>query len=1044
MRIFLTICAVLAALVVGLLFAAPALIDATKYRGEVETVASRTAGQPVQINGNLSFRLLPTPRVVAEEVRIAPPPQHSDLEPLLTARRAVIVLSGSDLLSGRFTANRVIIAEPQITVHTNLAGHSNLIVERGRDVPIRNLELRNGRFQYRDESAGHVFDLSDLSGEFSTEGAFDTRTIDLAGIWAGRNGELKARVTSSDRPSVTAELSVDGLGAASFKGRLAAVDSWNVEGEAAVTIHDLSAVFPDLDLPSGDEKKLAFTARGQTEVTTQSLAMVGASGKIMEVPYGGRLEMTFGETVDLDASMSFEQLDGAELTPWIGRLADRLISGNLVLPAAPGLRARLQFDTGLVTYPGGFVRQVTASAAYNDGMLAVDRFAALLPGGSDFAFSGDVRLAGGAFRLSGSTEIGSDNLAALLEAAGAPIKPEGHGRFRNFSLSAGLLMDSSVAQVSDIDLRFDQSRVTGGVAIALVSRPSFSMNLTVDQLNANAYAGLVDFEAAGLTLIGGDPNRPSMPILDAFDTNAALRIGRLIAGGSVVRGLRLDAALLGGVLDLKLLEISDLDGGSATLSGRVDTPEDPQWLLQGQIESGNPARMFGGRVGEYLPVLARTGELTARFGLEGGLARTAAEIDLVTPSLDVRLEGLLSGLLTDLQFDLDAGLSAAEGRQALSDLFPALTLPSGVSGPLVADGQLSGRLDDLALEGKVDLLSARADLSGTLTGLGGDRPAYEMDVRLRHGDFHQLLIALDASLSPGENAPAPLDMSFSVEGDGDRSSVTALAIAAGTDAVEGELKIDWRPIRPKLDIRIDDGQIDLGNYAASRTYGARAAIVADDRAYRWSKLPLDWPWMRLADLRAEASLSGLRAFGLALSDARFDLTSDEEEWRIEGFSAFVDTGTVEADARMRTRPLPDLELSASFRDVAFPSITEAFLGRAYPAQGMVSMDLELSARGLTEHDLIRSLDGQVEIEGQTAIELPKGVSLEDVSGDIDVRYGVARAAPALNGRSGGQPATIIGSLDIGDWIADMELRFDEGGSRKVISITGPMQDLAIR
>ncbi len=67
LRIFLIACALLVALITGLLFAAPALVDVTRYRGDIEAVATRAAGQPVQINGALAFRILPTPRFIAEK-----------------------------------------------------------------------------------------------------------------------------------------------------------------------------------------------------------------------------------------------------------------------------------------------------------------------------------------------------------------------------------------------------------------------------------------------------------------------------------------------------------------------------------------------------------------------------------------------------------------------------------------------------------------------------------------------------------------------------------------------------------------------------------------------------------------------------------------------------------------------------------------------------------------------------------------------------------------------------------------------------------------
>lgn len=1044
LRIILILLAVLAAVVIALLFAAPVLVDVTRYRSDIEAVASGAAGQPVQINGALAFRVLPTPRLVVEDVHVAPPSRYSELKPLLKAERAVILLSSAELMSGRFTADRVVIERPEISLHTDLAGHSNLIVNRGKAFPVRNLTLEGGTFSYLNERRGRSFAVVGLDGQFSTEGAFDTRTIDISGTWDGRKTQLSGRLTSSDRPSVSAELQVDGVGRATIKGRMPAPDSWSINGEIAVSATNLLDLFPASAIQGLPVGGLPVLATGQAEITTESVSIIGIAGDMAGAAFGGRLSIQLLETPKVDVSMSFEQLDGLPLLPWVQDVADRAVAGEFDRPKLAGIDVGMQFDAGLVAFPGGFIRQLSASANYQGGTLKVDRLAALLPGGSDFAFSGDVRLAGGAFRVSGNTELGSDNLTALLEAASAPVKSGGHGRFRNFSMSAGLLIDSSVAQISSLDLRFDQSRVTGGVAIALLSRPSFSANLTVDQLNANAYAGLFDFDAAGLTVLQGDPTRPAMPLLGAFDTNAELRIGRLIAGGSVARGVKIEAGLLGGVLDLNALEIDDLDGGTFRLSGRMDTPENPQWLLRGTLASANPARMFGGAVGDHFPVLLRTGELTADFGLEGGPARTAADIELSMPSMDVRLEGLVSRLLSDIEFDLDADLSAPQGQAALLELFPGLSFARLVNGPLLAQGRVAGRTDDIAVEGKIDVLAARAEVQGQVIGLAGTKPSYDLQVRVRHGDFIELLNALGSGVPVLEIDPAPVDASFQMMGGQGHATFSDLRFQAGADVLEGHARIDWQSGRPVFEASIDSGSLDLDRYADDGTYGASAAVTADDRAYRWSKLPLDWRWMRSLDIRASVRLDGLVLLGLGLADVRFDFASDNKSWKLDRFSAALGEGRLEGEAGLQSRPTPELTLVTGVTNVALPSLLTPFLGREHEAGGNISLTLELDARGLTEHDMVRSLSGRIELGEGTSVMWPPEVQLKELSGIVAISNGVARAVPALVGVSDNGAVSVVGSADLGDWLADLEIRAAGDADGRNISIGGPMQDLRVR
>lgn len=1044
LRFLLIVFGLLAALVVGLLFAAPVLVDAGSYRSDIEAVATRAAGQPVQINGAVSFRILPTPRLVAENITIAPPTSLSELQPLLTADRADLLLSAGDLVAGRVAVDRIALTKPNITVHTGLAGHSNLVLSGKDDLPLRNVRIEQGVFLLLDEKRDRELRISDLSGEVATSITSDSRSAAFSGKWNGRPTTLKGRLTSSDRPSVALDLVVQDLGEAIFKGRLDLTDGWSATGELTLSSPDLSGGFPLLSPDGSALPVLPLKVSGQARFAAREFAIDGLAGEIGSTAFGGRVEVQDDGIVEVDASISFEQLDGPAILPWARDMAERAVAGELDLPDSDAVRARFQLDAGLVAFPGGFLRQLSSTARYADGVLEVERFAVLMPGGSDFAFAGNVRLSGGAFRLAGSTELGSDNLAALLQATGAPVRSEGHGRLRNFGLSARLLVDSSVAQVSDIDLRFDQSRVTGGVAVALVKRPSFSLNLEVDQFNANAYSDLLETGGGQFDLLHGDPANPSMPWLSGFDTNATLRVGRLIAGGSVVRGLDLDASLIAGVLDLKSLQIDDLDGASVTLTGRVDTPENPQWLLQGEFASGGPGRMFGGLLGQSFPVLARSGDLTVRFGLEGGPARSAADIDMTSATWQLRLSGLVSQMFLNPELDLDASLSASSGRRVLARAFPGWRLPRGFVGPLQAEGQLKGSLDQLQIDGRIDAMSARAEVQGRIADLSGEAPHYSLRSRIRHGDLGQLLLALNQDRGVVTGEPMPLDLSFRAEGGESQTSLADIAVSVGQRLIGASSTIDWTADLPRVELVVNSGAFAMESVQPASVSGARAAVEGDNRALRWSRLPLDWAWMRQLNLVGSAELATLDAFGLHLTDAHFGFKAGPGGWAVENLSAQLGEGRLDIDMSMGLRPVPELNLAANLRGVDVASLVQPFLGRAHEAAGVVSMDVVMNGLGLTEYDLVRSLTGQIDVRHGTSLLWSPEVLMTDLQGTLKLAGGVVRAAPALANMKQEEGGTILGSLDLGGWLADIEVRSGSAGAEERFSISGPMQDLSLR
>ncbi|MEO1650548.1 MAG: AsmA family protein, partial [Pseudomonadota bacterium] len=67
---FLTISTILVAILVAL-FAVPPFVDWNTYRGVFEEEASRILGRDVRVGGNVNLRILPSPYIRFEEVKIA-------------------------------------------------------------------------------------------------------------------------------------------------------------------------------------------------------------------------------------------------------------------------------------------------------------------------------------------------------------------------------------------------------------------------------------------------------------------------------------------------------------------------------------------------------------------------------------------------------------------------------------------------------------------------------------------------------------------------------------------------------------------------------------------------------------------------------------------------------------------------------------------------------------------------------------------------------------------------------------------------------------
>lgn len=1036
LRALLIVLAVLAALAVGLLFAAPRLVDASAYRGEIERVAAAAAGQPVQINGDMSFRILPSPRLIAENIVVAPVAALSSLTPPLTARRAEIHLSLAGLLAGSLSVDSITLQQPVAVWQIGLAGHRNVSLT-GSGAEVAALSIEGGEFRFIDERRGRRLTVTNINGRIGGEGAFDSIHGELRGLASDRGVALDVRMTAAERPALSVEIAIENTGAARFRGRLTRGGDWRAEGSVEFDVPDLGRLLRDSPLALAPEAGIGLAVGGRAVVSPGTLELAALSGSLGSAAFGGRLSLTDGDVVRADAALSFEQIQGDGVLPWVTGIARMAVAGKLVPGDSLPLEADLQFDAGLIALPDGFIRQASLDARYGAGVMRVRRLAALLPGGSDFAYVGDVRLTGGAFRLDGSVELASDNLAALLNAGGVPIQSEGHGRLRNLSLTSQISVDSAVAQVSGIDLRIDQSRMTGAAAVALVRRPSFSLNVGIDQINANAYAALfADGKNAG-NLLFGEPDQPGMEWLAVFDTNARIRLGRLLVGERVARDLDVDARLIGGELEVRQLTVSDLDGSAIGLSGRIDTPDNPQWVLKADIAANREdAPPFAGLLGE-LPAAGLLRGLKTTIALEGGLTHSALDAVIRSTGLQGSIRGLVSDLRQDPHFDLDVSLEAGDAAAAFRELM-RLELPGSAGGPINVVGQVAGNSDAVSVAGRLDVIGSRTEIEGDLA-LPLDAGDYDLAIRLRHGDLLQLMKLLNVGSPAGTATPVPLDISFSAKGNAGQTDASGIRATAGVNSVSGAAQIVWGEGLPEARIEARGLVLDVDAFFGHGEHGAAAAVRLDNRAFRWSRLPGEWPLLNRLKMTGELGVERVRVLGLDLADGTARFAMGPGKWLLAISDAGIGDGRVAALIDMETSGVQVLTASGRFTDVRADPLAVAFLGRETGRDSRLSLDFALQGRGLTEFDLVRSLSGGVNVAPETVLRLPGGVELGGVNGRLVIEGGVVRADPALSGDDGGR---IVGSVDLGEWMADLEARGP--GGNVLLGVSGPLQKPDIR
>ena len=157
------IAGVLGAVVVAALVVAPAAIDWDGYRGSIAAELSRATGRTVVLDGPIEASFLPSPRILANNVRLsgpaAEPAAGAGDGDLLRLRAVELQVGLLPLLTGHVVVERLTLVRPEILVESDADGGVRWVMDgAGGDllpeVALQRFAISDGTLVWRDRDRG--------------------------------------------------------------------------------------------------------------------------------------------------------------------------------------------------------------------------------------------------------------------------------------------------------------------------------------------------------------------------------------------------------------------------------------------------------------------------------------------------------------------------------------------------------------------------------------------------------------------------------------------------------------------------------------------------------------------------------------------------------------------------------------------------------------------------------------------------------------------------------------------------------------------------
>lgn len=967
-------------LLVAAVLVVPGLINWNDYKADIASQVRELTGRELTIAGDIRISVLPSPALAVNEVSFANAKGAS--APVMAQFKTVEVrVALAPLFRGQVKVETIKLVEPLIVLEKLADGKGNWEIEtpaarRGKDasaapkpasktstpadagglpaITLDNFTIENGTVVYRDPKAGveETIDglnarvaAASLSGPFESAGAMTARgfplsySVNIGEILHGRTVPLNVRLGLVDgKAELTASGTVLNLDEAPrFKGKV------KIDGENLSTL--LSALRSGAGLPAQLARK--FSLEGAVVASAAGAEVQDLSVRLGDTRAKGDVTVETGEVLRVASRLGIGQID---LDKWLDAGASVAVTAGpkaVAKPTAaeiPAPQAKAKATAGFalpanvsgsliisvdaLSYRGGVIRDAVLNAELSKGLATVSQLSAQFPGGSDLSVFGTIAAVDGAPQFDGEVETTVNDLRGVVAWLGLDIPNVPADRLRKLSLMTKVFAKPSQVQMAGLDLRLDNSRLTGGVTVAVRDRPSFGANIVVDRLNVDSYlpqpaqvgnatpatskpakATDPDGKTAGAPTATPNAANPlaGLAILDTFDANVKAHLKTLVYQGAQIKDVVVDGTLYNGSLDLRRLSVAKLAG--------------------------------------------------ATVKIKGGL---------------VNLAGLPEA--KGLTFDIDIPDLSRVARLAGA----GLPMDGKKLGPVSVGGRLDGNL----LKPKIETTLNVADATVTVAGIISPLPVGDMidaKVQARHGDLAELLRQLGVAYRPSGKVGG-FDVTTQVSGTPSHFRATDLKGKFGKTAVAGALAIDLTASKPKLTADLTTGAVIIDAYLpAKRRAGLRPVIqpaawtptkpdrrpgagviraAASSRASsRWPTDPINLSALQAfdADIALKASLVAFDKYVVEKVDMAAQIA--DGALGTKTFKGLVFGGTLDGAILVAAGPRNQLQATLKVSGVNVAEALRTVAGEAM-ADGRMSFDVDVIGSGASVHDIIASLGGR--------------------------------------------------------------------------------------
>ena len=980
---------ILLVLLVGTALVAPGFIDWNEYKTEIETTASDLSERQVSINGDLSLSILPSPSFSAENVSVSNV-EGGQATNFISLKSVDVNVAFFPLLRGDIQVNKFILVEPIIAIEVDESGRGNWEFGSGQDasesgsttdLSFEQFQIENGQISYQDLANGTQelvrsidasVSMDSLNGPFEVDGTARYKNLPVsADLMVGVMREGRKVPISLEAGLLDNDIQINYAGTA-----LLDEVSPQVDGKITMSADDVgdfllavSLLDPDVTNQNGPNYNHPLSLETTMAYGGDAINISTFDFEMGESRGSGKLTATFGDFTRFDGKMTVNSLD---LDSFLNSLEDNGETASNEAQSGSDadysfldtLEGNFEFKLGALQYNEKIASQMEVSMTASNKELDFTRIKVNMPGGSELVMNGAFSAPGNKPFFNGNVNLNSGNFRAFTDWLKVDTSSIPTGRLTRFAYKGALQATPELVQLYGIDGSLDTVRFTGGLSYALQDRPSMGLDLTINNLNVDNYVTAEPEEQSDY--------RASVAVLADFDANYKISLSNLTTQGVTVKKIDLSGELFGGQLNAKSINVEDYAGfdlnGSLLGNNLADNP---------QFETS-----FNTTTNSLLP-LQRAFRFKTDFDIvEVGAVAVNARITGNFEKLDVDIKSTLGSSKADVKGEIrsstlkqlpdigsvDLEISASNPSLiALIDQFdlPITKASANDDRPVAVMTTLKGNQQLVDVDGSLNVAGGTVAVKGRTNFTDSEISSYDLALDLNGNDVREFVRGLGMEFRPSDTELGPIALKMAASGTQSDVSLSNIVGTVGPTKLTGAGEIKAINAVPEQGQKTNfDFNLVLDNVPVAAFMEAKPEVPENEEWGNWSTEPMELALLEQYDGRATITANRITYEEYDFENPRFEAVLKDGVLNINNFTGKLFDGDVAIAGSFNSSG--ELAMDLSLKNAALMEATSSVAGIS-PITGYVDMTQNITGKGISQNELISSLNGVGEVTTSSGI-----------------------------------------------------------------------------